>query len=111
MASITYRLKAAAEVFWRGEHRLVVDVHDIVVVESPHDLDYRGEDVGVVVVGEGGKMWTHGRILDPFVVAGQTLTCRLHVKNNSLRKVGRVLVLTSFHHHYHLQCSTSRYLV
>lgn len=90
LASVTYRLKAAAEVFWRGEHRLVVDVHDVMVVETPQDLDHKGEDVGVVVVGEGGKMWTHGRILDPFVIAGQTLTCRLHVKNNSLRKVGRI---------------------
>lgn len=93
LASVTYRLKAAAEVFWRGEHRLVIDTHDIVVVESPQDLDHKGEDVGVVVVGEGGKMWTHGRILDPFVIAGQTLTCRLHVKNNTLRKVSCVLYI------------------
>lgn len=86
LASITYHLKAGAETFWRGEHKTVIDAHSIVVVESP-PLDQRGEDVGVVVVGEGGKVWTHARILDSFVVAGQNLTCRLHVKNNSQKKV------------------------
>lgn len=97
LASVTYRLKAAAEVFWRGEHRLVTDVHSITVVESPlQGVGDTGEDVGVVVVSEGGKMWTHGRILDPFVVAGQTLTCRLHVKNNSLRKVRHVIIRATY---------------
>lgn len=86
LASITYHLKAGAETFWRGEHRKVIDAMGIMVVESP-PLDKRGEDVGVVAVGEGGKVWTHARILDSFVVAGQNLTCRLHVKNNSQKKV------------------------
>jgi hypothetical protein len=86
LASITYLLKAGVEVFWRGERRQVVDCHDIVVVESP-PADERGEDVGVVIVGEGGKVWTHGRVLEHVVIAGQPVTCRLHVKNNSLKKV------------------------
>ena len=86
LASVTYLLKAGAEVFWRGERRQVVDLHDIVVVESP-PVGQHGEDVGVVIVGEGGKVWSHGKVLERVVIAGQPVTCRLHVKNNSLKKV------------------------
>lgn len=85
LASITYLLKAGAEVLWRGERRQVVDLHSITVVESPPVDD--GEDVGVVVVAEAGKVWTHGRVLEHIVIAGQPVTCRLHIKNNSLKKV------------------------
>lgn len=91
LASITYRLKASAEVVWKGEKRQVVDSNDLIVVESP-EADEPGTNVGEVAVGEGGKIWAHGRILEQYAMAGQPLTCRLHVKNNSLKKVRR------FHH-------------
>lgn len=66
----------------------MVDVHEIDVLESPDaDDNQPGSDVGAVVVGEGGKIWSHGRILEPYAVSGKQLTCRLHVKNNSLKKV------------------------
>lgn len=88
LASISYRAKAGAEAFWRGDRRLVVDAHDIIMAESLDDeISARREDLGAVVVGEGGKLWAHGRIMDTLVIAGQSVMCRLHVKNNSVKKV------------------------
>lgn len=97
LASVMYRVKAGVEVFWRGQHRLVIDAHEIVVVESPSN-DRMGEDVGAVVVSEGGKIWTHGRILDSYAIGGQVINCRLHVKNNSLKKVMPNVLLSGRHH-------------
>lgn len=95
LASISYRAKAGAEAFWRGERRLVVDAQDVIVAECLEDeVQTRQDDLGAVVVGEGGKIWAHGRVMDTLVIAGQSVVCRVHVKNNSIKKV-RPLINTS----------------
>jgi hypothetical protein len=42
---------------------------------------------GVVVVGENGRFWMHGRVIGGLLVAGESACVELQVKNHSSRKV------------------------
>ena len=85
LARVTYEAKAGVEVFWKGDRRMVVDCKEIDVVEAL-DEDAPGADLGRVVVGEGGRIWTHARIIGGMSISGRSACCELHVKNNSTRK-------------------------
>jgi hypothetical protein len=91
-------VKAAVEVYWRGERTKVIDSHEIRVaecLEGDIDARSRGRDLGVVAIGEAGKVWAHGSVMNLVVISGQPVTCRLHLKNNSLRKVSSLIPATN----------------
>jgi hypothetical protein len=82
---VTYKVKAGVEVFWNEERRLVVDSREIDVVEAL-DEETPMTDLGHAVVGDGGRIWAHARILGGLCISGRAACCVLHVKNNSTRK-------------------------
>lgn len=47
-----------------------------------------------VIIGENGKLWMHGKLVGPVVVAGESACIELHVKNHSNKKVS---LFISFH--------------
>lgn len=69
---------------WRNELQLVMDRKEIDIVEGPGEPSSRVERV---IVGENGKLWVQGRILNTYVVAGQSACVELFVKNHSSKKV------------------------
>lgn len=78
-------MRASVGVGWKGERRLVIDRKDVDVVEAFDDI---GAETGEkVVIGENGKMWVQGRIVNRVVVSGQSACVELHVKNHSAKKV------------------------
>ena len=85
LAKVKYEVKASVGVGWRGDRRLVTDKKDIDVVEA-HDEQTR-EPGEKVVIGENGKFWAQGRVVNSVLVAGQPACVELHVKNHSSKKV------------------------
>ena len=63
----------------------MTDKKDIDVVEA-HDEQTR-ESGEKVVIGENGKFWAQGRVVNSVLVAGQPACVELHVKNHSSKKV------------------------
>lgn len=74
-------------VVWKGERRLVVDNQSLDVVSAfPHELVGVKEPEGVII-GENGKLWMHGRLIGPVIIAGESACIELQVKNHSSKKV------------------------
>lgn len=72
------------DVAWKGERQTVMDRKEIDIIEAV------GEPAGgteQIVVGENGKIWMQGRIMNPFFVAGTSACVELFVKNHSSKKV------------------------
>jgi hypothetical protein len=86
LARVKYELRATAEVFWKGEKRLVIDKRDVDVVEIFEEDFTRIEPEGVVV-GENGKMWVQARVVGGMLIAGESACVELAVKNHSARRV------------------------
>lgn len=96
LAKVRYEVRGSVGVFWKDERQLVTDKAEVGVVESfEEDLFGVGgqakAEEGVVVVGEGGRFWMHGRIIGGILVAGESACVELQVKNHSNRKVRSVL--------------------
>lgn len=81
-----YEVKATAQVYWKGEKRLVTDRKDLEIAESYEEDFSRAEPEGTVV-GENGKIWIQGKIVGGVVVAGESACVELQVKNHSTKKV------------------------
>ncbi|KAF8885880.1 hypothetical protein CPB84DRAFT_1788037 [Gymnopilus junonius] len=96
LAKVRYELRASVGVYWKNEKRLVIDKHDIDVVESfPYNDVLMGKIPEAIVVGENGKIWMQGRIVGSVVEAGGVACLELQVKNHSNKKnSGLTLALT-----------------
>ncbi|KAF9450465.1 hypothetical protein P691DRAFT_810282 [Macrolepiota fuliginosa MF-IS2] len=88
LARVRYEVRASIGIFWKGDKVVVVDKSDVGVVESfQEDLFGAGRaEEGVVVVGEAGRFWMHGRVVGGMLVAGESACVELQVKNHSSRK-------------------------
>ncbi|TFK21478.1 hypothetical protein FA15DRAFT_623931 [Coprinopsis marcescibilis] len=86
LARVRYELRATVGVVWKGERRLVVDNHSIDVVSAfPYELSgAKGPEA--VIIGESGKLWVHGALIGPVIVAGESACIELQVKNHSTKK-------------------------
>jgi hypothetical protein len=83
LARIRYEVRGSVGIFWKGDRQFVIDKEEVGVLESSEeDLEE-----GVVVVGEGGRFWVHGRLVGGLLVAGESACVELQVKNHSSRKV------------------------
>lgn len=61
---------------------------EVVVVEAPEGSP--PVDSERIVVGENGKIWAQGRVLNPYVVTGRDACVELFVKNHSTKRVSLV---------------------
>ncbi len=95
LAKVRYEVRGSVGVSWKGERQLVTDKSPVGVLESG-DSAIGGlggisiAEEGVVVVGENGRFWMHGRVvgaLGGVLVAGESACVELQVKNHSNRKV------------------------
>jgi hypothetical protein len=94
LAKVRYEVRASVGVYWKGERQLVTDKGEAGVLESFEEDSFdfgagsktKAEN-GVVVVGENGRFWMHGRIIGGILVAGESACVELQVKNHSSRKV------------------------
>ncbi|KAF9519674.1 hypothetical protein BS47DRAFT_1387948 [Hydnum rufescens UP504] len=86
LARVTYKVKAGVEVFWNGERRLVVDSREIDVVEAL-DEETPMTDLGHAVVGDGGRIWAHARIMGGVCISGRAACCISGVTLNLSRKL------------------------
>ena len=95
LAKLKYEVRASVGICWRNERQLVMERKEVDVVESPGEPNGDSEQV---VVGENGKLWVQGRVMNPYVVAGESCCVELFVKNHSAKKVSmRIDFLTSEH--------------
>ena len=82
-------------VVWKGERRLVVDKQPVEVVAAyPYEDIVGNKEPEGVVIGENGKLWVHGKLVGPVLVAGESGCIELHVKNHSNKKVIRHYINT-----------------
>jgi hypothetical protein len=88
LAQVRYELRATAGVVWKDDRRLVVDKHVLDVVAAyPYEEIVGLKSPEGVIIGENGKLWMHGKLVGPVVVAGESACIELHVKNHSNKKV------------------------
>ncbi|KAF7773147.1 hypothetical protein Agabi119p4_5314 [Agaricus bisporus var. burnettii] len=93
LAKVRYEVRGSVGVYWKGEKQLVTDKGEVGVLESFEEDSFdfgagsktKAEE-GVVVVGENGRFWMHGRIIGGLLVAGESACVELQVKNHSSRK-------------------------
>ncbi|TDL25851.1 hypothetical protein BD410DRAFT_801167 [Rickenella mellea] len=95
LARLRYEVRASVEVGWKGERKLVTDKLDVDVVEAYADDEHESGEK--VIIGENGKMWVQGRVVDRFLVAGQPACVELHVKNHSAKKTTSLSLNLSRH--------------
>lgn len=84
LAKLKYEVRASVDVAWKGERQTVMDRKEIDVIEA---VGLPSEGTEQVVVGENGKIWVQGRIVNPYLVAGTSACIELFVKNHSPKKV------------------------
>jgi hypothetical protein len=88
LAKVRYELRASVGVVWKDERRLVVDKQTVDVVAAyPYEEIVGLKEPEGVIIGEYGKLWMHGKLVGPVVVAGESACIELHVKNHSNKKV------------------------
>ncbi|KAL5526614.1 hypothetical protein ACEPAF_8338 [Sanghuangporus sanghuang] len=96
LAKLKYEVRATVGVSWRSERQRVMERKEVVVVEAPAD---HPEDTERIVVGENGKIWAQGRMLNPYVIAGRDACVELFVKNHSTKRTtGLSLTLARYLH-------------
>ncbi|KAL5525827.1 hypothetical protein ACEPAG_7164 [Sanghuangporus baumii] len=96
LAKLKYEVRATVSVSWRNERQRVMERREVIVVEAPDD---HPEDTERIVVGENGKIWAQGRVLNPYVVAGRDACVELFVKNHSTKRTtGLSLTLARYLH-------------
>ncbi|KAI5119446.1 hypothetical protein M0805_008385 [Coniferiporia weirii] len=84
LARLKYEVRASVGISWRGERRYVMERRDITVAEAlGRPTNPSGDEQ--IVVGENGKIWMQGRILNPYVVAGHNACVELFVRNHSMK--------------------------
>lgn len=86
LAKLRYEIRASVGIAWEDNRRLLISKKDVDIVEAACEVGERYSARGVVIA-EKGKMWVQGRVLNPYVVSGQSVCVELHVKNNSTKKV------------------------
>ncbi|KAJ2918480.1 hypothetical protein MD484_g1976, partial [Candolleomyces efflorescens] len=87
LAQVRYELRATVGVVWKDDRRLVVDKHALDVVAAyPFEEIVGLKSPEGVIIGENGKLWMHGKLVAPVVVAGESACIELHVKNHSNKK-------------------------
>ncbi|KAH7884831.1 hypothetical protein F5I97DRAFT_1507385 [Phlebopus sp. FC_14] len=93
-ASIRYEVRASVGVAWRGDRRLVTDKREVKVVENLDALaDGQPQQAGTIA--EGGKIWAQATITSGAVIAGESASIDLQLKNHSQRWTsGITLTLT-----------------
>ncbi|RXW17103.1 hypothetical protein EST38_g8757, partial [Candolleomyces aberdarensis] len=87
LAQVRYEIRATVGVVWKDDRRLVVDKHGLDVVAAyPYEEIVGLKSPEGVLIGENGKLWLHGKLVGPVVVAGESACIELHVKNHSNKK-------------------------
>lgn len=86
LAKLRYEVRASVGLSWEGGRQLLITKKDVDVVEGPCEVGERFSSRNVVI-SEKGKMWIQGRVLNPYVVSGQSVCIELYVKNHSTKKV------------------------
>ena len=90
-----YEVRASAGISWRNERQRIMERQEVKVAEIPKGTS----DSIHTVVGENGKIWVQGRVINPFVVAGRDVCIELLAKNHSNLRVGvfsTYIVMISF---------------
>jgi hypothetical protein len=92
LAKLRYEVRAIVGIAWEGKRQLLVTKKDVDIVEAASQVGER-YSARNVVVAEKGKLWVQGRVMNPYVVSGQSVCVELHVKNHSTKKVSH----TAYH--------------
>jgi hypothetical protein len=106
LARIRYEVRASVGVAWKDQNRLVTDKCPVDVLQRyPGGIDATGDEGGSfdfdtwpapegLIVGEGGKIWVQGRVLGGMLVAGESASVELQVKNHSAKRVRPLIYST-----------------
>ena len=98
VARLQYRVVASVDVYWKGERNLVTDTRNLDVIEA-YD-EFTVESGRHLAIGENGKLWAQGVVINRVLVQGQPACVELFVKNYTAVKVSafvRRVSLDSLH--------------
>ncbi|THH10040.1 hypothetical protein EW145_g1598 [Phellinidium pouzarii] len=109
LAKLKYEIRASVGVSWRGERQRVMERKEVAVIEALGDPAI-AEGAEHIVVGENGKIWIQGRIVNPYVVAGHSACVELFVKNHSTKKTSSLNLRLMRHLHLPTNAQSSKFL-